>query len=169
MPSGAGMKRYYYILCSLFCFIVAVLFLCRGSKRTSIGENQSRDRSAENDTTDTTAPSPTTVIIEPSLVNRENGSGVSILSKTLLVRRCYFDDRKRNGHRNAVVFLVEMKRSLQSNVFTGCHVGSKISSKVHFRKSIAYKWAIENKKVTKNIAFIDCFDMDSVKDETLLS
>ena len=91
-------------------------------------------------------------------------SGLEVLSKALVVRRCYLDRRRRDCHRNAVVFFVEMKRSLQSNIFTGCRVGSKVSSKVHFRRSKAYKWAIDTKHVTKDLAFVDCFDIAGIKD-----
>ena len=91
-------------------------------------------------------------------------SELEVLSKALVVRRCYLDRRRREGHRNAVVFFVEMKRSLKSNIFTGCRVGSKVSSKVHFRRSKAYKWAIDTKHVTKDLAFVDCFDIAGIKD-----
>ena len=89
---------------------------------------------------------------------------LEVLSKTLVVRRAYYENRKRKGHRNSVVFVLEMKRSVSSTVFKGCQVGSTYSSKVHFRRSMQYKWAIERKHVTKDVAFVDCFDIDGVTD-----
>ena len=91
-------------------------------------------------------------------------SSPATLSKSLVVRRAYFDHRKRQGHDNAVVFMLDMKRSLRSNMFVGCRVGQINSSKIRFRHSIAYKWAIYNIHVTQNVAFVDCFDISGVND-----
>ena len=92
-------------------------------------------------------------------------TSLEALSKLLVVRRAYFDKRKRNDHKNAVVFMLEMARSLVGqNIFTGCRVGSVESSSVHFRKSNQYQWAINVKHTTKNVAFVDCFDVNGVED-----
>ena len=72
--------------------------------------------------------------------------------------------RKRDGHENAVVFVMEIKRSIPSEVFTGCHVGGTESYNVRFRYAKQYDWAIESKHVTKNVALIDCYDVHGVKD-----
>ena len=96
---------------------------------------------------------------------REYSVSLELLSKIIVIRRAYFDDRKRNDHKNAVVFMLEMKRSVQpKSLFAGCRVGSVVSSKVHFRHSEQYNWAISNIHVTKNVAFVDCFDVFDVKD-----
>ena len=95
---------------------------------------------------------------------KEIPSSLESLSKSLVVRRAYFDHRKRQNHNNAVVFMLDMKRSLGSDIFTGCRVGQIESSKVRFRHSIAYKWAIKNRNVTQNVAFVDCFDVDGISD-----
>ena len=89
---------------------------------------------------------------------------LAILSKTILVRRAYFDNRKRDGHENAVVFVMEIKRSIISKVFTGCRVGGRESSKVHFRYSKSHDWAIKHFHVTKNVALLDCYDVHGAKD-----
>ena len=107
------------------------------------------------------------VTVNLQLLSSDSESLVSllaILSKTILVRRAYFDDRKRDGHENAVVFTMEVKRSIKSNVFTGCRVGGRESSKVHFRYSGPYEWAIAHMHVTKNIALVDCYDVHWAKD-----
>ena len=89
-----------------------------------------------------------------------------VLSKGIVVRRAYFDDRKRNSHQNAIVFMLEMKRSLRSSlVFTGCRVGSVVSSKVHFRHSKQYDWAIKTFHVTTSVGYVDCYDINTtIKD-----
>ena len=89
---------------------------------------------------------------------------LTVLSKTIVVRRAYFDYRKRDGHENAVVFIMEVKRSITSKMFTGCRVGGRESSKVRFRYAEQYDFAIKTKHVTKNVALIDCYDVHGVKD-----
>ena len=91
-------------------------------------------------------------------------TSLEVLSKSLVVRRAYFDNRKRQGHNSTVVFMLDMKRSLTSDVFIGCRIGQRESSKIRFRHSIAYKWAINNRHVTQNVAFVDCFDVDGISD-----
>ena len=108
------------------------------------------------------------VTVNLQLLSSDNESLVStllaILSKTILVRRAYFDNRKRDGHENAVVFTMEVKRSIRSKVFIGCRVGGRESSKVHFQYSTPYDWAIKTFHVTKNIALVDCYDVHGAKD-----
>ena len=91
-------------------------------------------------------------------------SRLSILSKHLVVRRAYFDRRQRDGHSNAVVFLLEAERSVNATSFSGCQVGSVVSTEFEFRIPKQYDWAIENYHVTKNVALIDCYDIHNVKD-----
>ena len=107
------------------------------------------------------------VTVNLQLLSSDSESLVSllaILSKTIVVRRAYFDYRKRDGHENAVVFIMEIKRSIPSKVFTGCRVGDIQSSNVHLRHPKQYDWAIMYKHVTKNIALIDCYDVHGTKD-----
>ena len=89
-----------------------------------------------------------------------------VLSKAIVVRRAYFDNRKRYSHQNAIVFMLEMKRSLRSSlVFTGCRVGSVASSNVHFRHSKQYDWAIKTFHVTTSVGYVDCYDINAtIKD-----
>ena len=85
-----------------------------------------------------------------------------VLSKSLVVRRVYFDSRKKQEHKNAIVFMLDIKRSLRSNMFTGCRVGQVKSSKVQFHPSIAYKWTIAHRNITQSVAFVDCFDVGGI-------
>ena len=87
-----------------------------------------------------------------------------ILSKSLVIRRVYLDNRKRHDHKNTVVFMLDIKRSLTSNMFTGCRVGQVKSSMVKFRHSKSYTWTISHRNITENVAFVDCFDVDGISD-----
>ena len=91
-------------------------------------------------------------------------SAMSTLSKTLVVRRAYFDSRHRDGHSNAVVFVLEAKRSVNARIFSGCRVGSVVSTKFRFRIPEQHDWAIIYMHVTKHIALIDCYDIHNIKD-----
>ena len=89
---------------------------------------------------------------------------MSILSKKLVVRRAYFDSRHRDEHSNAVVFVLEAKRSVNARSFSGCRVGSVVSTKFRFRILKQHDWAITYMHVSKNIALIDCYNIHNVKD-----
>ena len=79
-----------------------------------------------------------------------------------MVRRAYYDNRRRDGHRNSVVFMVEIKGSVSPNVFKGCQVGSSYSSPAHYRPSKQYWWGIHKDHVTSNVSYVDCFDVYGV-------
>ena len=104
------------------------------------------------------------VTVKVKSLNESVMSLLAILSKSLVVRRAYFDYRKRDDFENAVVFIMEIKRSIPSKMFTGCRVGDIQSSNVNFRYAKQYDWAIEKEHVTKNIALIDCYDVHGTKD-----
>ena len=49
---------------------------------------------------------------------------LSLVSKDIIVRSVYFDDRPRDGHQNALVFMVEARRGLiDQNFVHGCQIG----------------------------------------------
>ena len=96
--------------------------------------------------------------------NSSNSDSLCVLSKSLVVRRVYLDSRKRYGHKNAVVFMLDVKKNLRPNMFTGCRIGPVKSSQIEFRPSKSYKWKIAHRRSTKNLAFIDCFDVDGIRD-----
>ena len=69
-----------------------------------------------------------------------------VLSKQLIIRRVFFDRRRRGGHSNSTVFLVEAKRlKLGSQNFAGCRVGLYTSNKFLFRPAVSYKF-VQNQK-----------------------
>ena len=56
------------------------------------------------------------------------------ISDDVIVRSAYFDDRPRNGHDQVGVFLVAMKELIfDSNLLTGCGVGSEVSTNFKIR------------------------------------
>ena len=81
------------------------------------------------------------------------------LSKELVIRRVYFDPRKRDGHSNAAVFLFETRRRVKSNSFSGCRVGTYTSNKFRFRAPGNYAWVQRNKGATAQLAMLDCYDI----------
>ena len=91
-------------------------------------------------------------------------SPLLLLSKTIVVRRAYFDMRKRDGHENAVVFVLEIERSVTSKIFTGCRIGTTESFKTHFRYPKQYFAPMKCKPITKRIALVDCYDVHVAKD-----
>ena len=140
---------YYTFFVALVCFCIVFLILVL-STYGRVNTEPSRARPLQS----------YTVIYQNTTF-----TSLEALSKLLVVRRAYFDHRKRHGHKNAVVFMLEMARSLVGqNIFTGCRVGSVESSSVHFRKSEQYQWAINVKHMTKNVAFVDCFDVNGISD-----
>ena len=52
------------------------------------------------------------------------------------MQRAYFDNRKRDGHENVVVFFLEIKRSLKFDIFAGCRIGG---TQAIVRGSLHYK------------------------------
>ena len=69
-----------------------------------------------------------------------------ILSKKLVVRRAYFDSRHRDGHSNAVVFVLEAGMSVNKKSFSGYRVGSAVSTKFKFRIPQLHVWAVKTKQ-----------------------
>ena len=103
-------------------------------------------------------------IVDVSTNNGAVASLLTVVSKGIVVRRAYLDKRRRDGHENAVVFFLEIKRSVTAKIFGGCRVGNEEMSHVRFRHAKEYDWAIQTKHVTKNLAFVDCYDVHDVKD-----
>ena len=84
---------------------------------------------------------------------------LSVLSKELVIRRVYFDPRKRDGHSNAAVFLFEASRRSNSASFTGCRVGHYTSRKFRFRVPGNYWYVHEHRGATEQLAMLDCYDI----------
>ena len=81
------------------------------------------------------------------------------LSKEVVIRRVYFDPRKRDGHSNAAVFLFETRRRVNATSFSGCRVGTYVSYDFSFRAPGNYEWVQQVKKVTAQLAMLDCYDI----------
>ena len=93
-----------------------------------------------------------------------------LLSKELIVRRVFFDNRPKPGnHSNATVFLVEGKGSFRPSRFSGCRVGDYDSSVLRFRKPVSYKWVQRHKDAKSTLAMIECYDIPVVENGDLAS
>ena len=87
-----------------------------------------------------------------------------VLSKELIIRRVFFDRRRRGGHSNSTVFLVEAKGlKLGSQNFAGCRVGLYTSNKFLFRPAVSYKFVQNQKDSTSSLALVDCYDIRAVR------
>ena len=88
-----------------------------------------------------------------------NSTALPILSKELVIRRVYFDPRKRDGHSNAAVFLFESRRKVNAKLFSGCRIGTYRSNKFRFRVPGNYKWVQDHRGATEQLAMLDCYDI----------
>ena len=98
-----------------------------------------------------------------STKNCSTALSISSLSKELVIRRVYFDPRKRNGHSNATVFLIETKRGVNAKSISGCRIGTYRSEKFHFRILGNYFWALNRHRATEILAMLDCYDIPQPK------
>ena len=94
-----------------------------------------------------------------SAVNCSTALSAVSLSKELVIRRVYFDPRKRDGHSNAAVFLFEASRRVNTRLFSGCRIGTYRSDKFHFRVPGFYKWFQDHRGATAQLAMLDCYDI----------
>ena len=75
-------------------------------------------------------------------------------SQNLILRAVYYDPRRRNGHINTTVFLIEVhKHILDKSSIVGCGVGNKVTTNLSIRA--------ENRKnsYTHDFAMVDCYDL----------
>ena len=102
--------------------------------------------------------------------NLDYSALAQVLSKELMVRRVYFDPRKRNGYANTTVFLMEAKgTSINFKRFHGCRVGHSFSDRFRFRTPVNYKWVQTHKHTTSTLALIDCYNVPRVENGDLAS
>ena len=88
-----------------------------------------------------------------------------VLSRELIVRRVFFDRRRRGNYSNATVFLVEAKgMKLGSQKFAGCRVGRHTSRKIFYRFARSYRFVQRIKNATSTLALIECYDIRAVRD-----
>ena len=88
-------------------------------------------------------------------------------SKNVIVRALYYDDRQRDGHQDAVVFLVIAWKPITDNKWiTGCQVGDH--SAKNYRVNLigeTPKWRAYpyHNKINHEEVLVDCFDVPDVR------
>jgi hypothetical protein len=95
------------------------------------------------------------------------------ISKDLVVRSVYFDDRVRNGHESILVFLVAIKRSIfDSKLIVGCGSGNQMSLNftVRFTEEdhLMHNWLAKSKgpiPFPHEEFILECYDL-SVTNQT---
>lgn len=92
-----------------------------------------------------------------------NGRRRFFPSKNVIVRAVYFDDRPRNGHKNASVFLVLVWKPITDNrLVTGCQVDGVRAEKYDVRLIGETKmWRIypNYNKIDHEEALVHCYDL----------
>ena len=106
----------------------------------------------------------TTAILLTIVVNyRLNAVDVSVYntSKDVIVRSVYLDDRPRSGHRNASVFMLEVRRTILDRHFIiGCGVGNLKPAKFRIRPLGQNPVSLNNQVgLTHFLAMVDCYDL----------
>jgi hypothetical protein len=87
---------------------------------------------------------------------------LSLLSKDVVVRSVYFDDRPRSGHVNASVFMVEARREIvDQGLIVGCQVGRDVAEFFQVRRlaliEVYVHW--KHNYVNHDLVMVDCFDL----------
>ena len=82
----------------------------------------------------------------------------------MTVRSVYFDSRPRYGYHNALVFMVEMRKTvIHDSLITGCQVGGVFSSKfkVHSLNINGWRGNFVDEKpfLSHTMAMVDCFNL----------
>ena len=104
----------------------------------------------------------TTVIFLAITVNqRRIVVDISLPSKDVIVRSVYLDNRPRSGHRNASVFMLEVRRTiLDKHFIIGCSVGNLRPSKFRVRPLGQNSVSLSNQGgLTHFLAMVDCYDL----------
>ena len=90
------------------------------------------------------------------------GAVLPLVSKDVIVRSVYFDDRSRSGHRNASVFMVEARRHLvDEGKIVGCQIGEYFGEHIQIRRLALMDAYIHVKHayVNHDLLMVDCFDL----------
>lgn len=85
-----------------------------------------------------------------------------LISKDVIVRSVYFDDRPRSGHVNASVFMVEARREIvDEGLIVGCQVGRHVAKFFQVRRLALMDAYIHWKHsyVNHDLVMVDCFDL----------
>ena len=89
-------------------------------------------------------------------------------SKNVIVRAAYFDDRPRNGLKNATVFMLQVRKQLlglNSSLIMGCGVGQHVAAAGRYNirpcGSVVFNsWIHKNyPDLTHDEIMLDCFDL----------
>ena len=141
-----------YLLMSLLCLSVAVFYALQGQLHSA----------------SYLVPKRNLVYSVPFKVwcreSFDSSVPAQVMSKEIVVRRVYFDPRRRNGYANATVFLLEAKgTTLNGERFHGCRVGHSFSDRFHFRSPRSYAWRQKHKHTTSTLGLIDCLNIPRVE------
>ena len=87
-----------------------------------------------------------------------------VTSKDLVVRAVYYDSRPRNGHQNASVFLLALRKNIMNdNLIVKCGVGETTTDKLHIRligeASFRDRWIEDGRYLSHEEIMLDCFDL----------
>lgn len=87
-----------------------------------------------------------------------------VTSKDLVVRAVYYDSRPRNGHQNASVFLLALRKNIMNdNLIVKCGVGETATDELHIRligeASFRDRWIKDGRDLSHEEIMLDCFDL----------
>ena len=86
---------------------------------------------------------------------------LSLVSKHIIVRSVYFDDRPRDGHQNASVFMVEALRGyVREGLILGCQIGKYFGIYTKVRRLKQMNWVLTIfPYINHDLYMVDCFDL----------
>ena len=90
------------------------------------------------------------------------GTVLSLVTKNVIVRSAYFDDRSRSGHTNASVFMVEALRDVvDQGLIVGCQVGEFFGEFIQVRPVALMDEFVHWKHayVNHDLLMVDCFNI----------
>ena len=96
-----------------------------------------------------------------SLVLEYRPTSWALVCKDIIVRSVYFDDRPRDGHQNASVFMVEARRGLvDQNLILGCQIGEYFGESTKVRRVDLMSWVHHRyPDINHDLFMVDCFDL----------
>ena len=101
------------------------------------------------------SPAPKRIVEYPPTTVR------TLVSKDIIVRSVYFDDRPRNGYKNASVFMVEARRGLvDQSLILGCQIGEYFGNYTKVRLLAQMNWVHHRyPHINHDLFMVDCFDV----------
>ena len=107
-------------------------------------------------------PSASTHGVPPvTLTSPGHKHNLSLPTKDVIVRSVYWDNRHRDGHKGASVFMIEILRTaLERRSIVGCKVGSNFTRTLGTRPVHNVAWVHQrHPECTYDMAMIDCYDV----------